>query len=109
MFWIWPIAAYQVGSYFSCFWLNSAVLETVFDLTVLYMEAAQVGIHLQKSPFRSHIENINSVTWVICLGFRCTGDYTALIGVFPKIRGTMLGVPYNKDYSILGSILGSLT
>ena len=26
---------------------------------------------------------------------------------FPKIRGTLLGVPYNKDYSILGSILGS--
>ena len=26
---------------------------------------------------------------------------------FPKIRGTLLGVPQNKDYSILGSILGS--
>ena len=29
---------------------------------------------------------------------------------FPKIRGTLLGGPYNKDYkdySILGSILGS--
>ena len=25
---------------------------------------------------------------------------------FPKIRGTFLGVPFNKDYSILGSILG---
>ena len=26
---------------------------------------------------------------------------------FPKIRATILGVTYNKDYSILGSILGS--
>ena len=26
---------------------------------------------------------------------------------FPKIRGTFSGGPYNKDYSILGSILGS--
>ena len=26
---------------------------------------------------------------------------------FPKIRGTLLGGPYNQDYSILGSILGS--
>ena len=26
---------------------------------------------------------------------------------FPKIRGTILGGPYNKDHSILGSILGS--
>ena len=26
---------------------------------------------------------------------------------FPKIRGTFLGGPYNKDYSILGSTLGS--
>ena len=25
---------------------------------------------------------------------------------FPKIRGTFFGVPHNKDYSILGSILG---
>ena len=27
---------------------------------------------------------------------------------FPKIRGTLLGGPHNKDHSILGSILGSL-
>ena len=27
---------------------------------------------------------------------------------FPKIRGTILGVSRRKDYSILGSILGSL-
>ena len=26
---------------------------------------------------------------------------------FPKIRGTLIGGPHNKDYSILGSILGS--
>ena len=26
---------------------------------------------------------------------------------FPKIRGTNFGGPHNKDYSILGSILGS--
>ena len=26
---------------------------------------------------------------------------------FPKIRGTLLRGPHNKDYSILGSILGS--
>ena len=27
--------------------------------------------------------------------------------MFPKIRGTILGGPYDKAYSILGSILGS--
>ena len=27
---------------------------------------------------------------------------------FPKIRGTLLGVPHIKDYGILGSILGYL-
>ena len=27
---------------------------------------------------------------------------------FPKIRGTLLGGLYNKDYSMLGSLLGSL-
>ena len=26
---------------------------------------------------------------------------------FPKIRGTFFGGPHNKDYNILGSILGS--
>ena len=26
---------------------------------------------------------------------------------FPKIRGALFGGPHNKDYSILGSILGS--
>ena len=26
---------------------------------------------------------------------------------FPKINGTLFGSPHNKDYSILGSILGS--
>ena len=26
---------------------------------------------------------------------------------FPKIRGTFIGGPHNKDYSILGLILGS--
>ena len=26
---------------------------------------------------------------------------------FPKVRGTFFGGPHNKDYSILGSILGS--
>ena len=26
---------------------------------------------------------------------------------FPKIKGTLFACPYNKDYSILGSILGS--
>ena len=32
---------------------------------------------------------------------------TQVIWWFPKIRGTFLGCPHNKDYSILGSILGS--
>ena len=27
---------------------------------------------------------------------------------FPEIRGTFFGGPHNRDYSILGSILGSL-
>ena len=26
---------------------------------------------------------------------------------FPKIRGTIFGGPYNKDYNILGSVFGS--
>ena len=26
---------------------------------------------------------------------------------FPKVRGALIGVPHNKDYSKLGSILGS--
>ena len=26
---------------------------------------------------------------------------------FPKIKGTILGIPQNKDYNIWGSILGS--
>ena len=34
-----------------------------------------------------------------CLRFRVLG--------FPKIRGTFFGGPHDKDYSILGSILGS--
>ena len=32
--------------------------------------------------------------------------WTECIWVFPKIRGTLFGGPHNKDYSILGSILG---
>ena len=32
----------------------------------------------------------------------------SLIWGFPKIRGTFLVIPINKDYSILGSTLGSL-
>ena len=32
--------------------------------------------------------------------------YTGLYGGFPKIRGTFLGSPYNKDYTVFGSILG---
>ena len=35
------------------------------------------------------------------------GRGVGLIWGFPKIRGTLSGGPYNKDYSILGSILGS--
>ena len=34
-------------------------------------------------------------------------DFTGIIWDFIKIRGTSLGGPYIKDYSILGSILGS--
>ena len=30
-----------------------------------------------------------------------------LIWVVPKIRGTYLGVPWDEDYSVVGSILGS--
>ena len=33
--------------------------------------------------------------------------YLIVIWGFPKIRGTLFGGPHNKDYSILGSILGS--
>ena len=38
-----------------------------------------------------------------CIGFRDSG-----LG-FPKIRGTILRSPQNKDYSIQGSILGPTT
>ena len=31
-----------------------------------------------------------------------------MIWAVPKIRGTFFGGPYNEDYSIFGSILGSL-
>ena len=34
--------------------------------------------------------------------------YGGVIWGFPIIRGTLFGGPHNKDYSILGSILGSL-
>ena len=34
------------------------------------------------------------------VGFRVSG-------LFPKIRGTPFGAPYNKGYNIWGSILGS--
>ena len=34
-------------------------------------------------------------------------DFSGFIWGFPKIRGTILGGPYNEDSSILGSILGS--
>ena len=35
------------------------------------------------------------------------GTMSKLLWVVPKIRGTIFGDPHNKDYSILGSILGS--
>ena len=36
------------------------------------------------------------------------GLYWGLSGLgFPKIGGNLFGGPHNKDYSILGSILGS--
>ena len=38
-------------------------------------------------------------------GFIGFGDYDGL--GFPKIRGYLFGDPYNKDYSILGSIMGN--
>ena len=38
---------------------------------------------------------------------RIASGHIALIWEFPKIRGSNLGGPHNKDYSILGSILGS--
>ena len=40
--------------------------------------------------------------------FRIASAHIALIWGFPKIRGSNLGCPHNKDYSILGSIPGSL-
>ena len=42
-------------------------------------------------------------------GFRIQGLLTCARGLirgFPKIRGYLFGDPYNKVYSILGSILG---
>ena len=42
----------------------------------------------------------------VCCNCR-TPNLGLMIWEFPKIRGTMLGSPYNKDYSILGSIMGS--
>ena len=37
------------------------------------------------------------------------GRFAEVIWGFPKIRGTLFGGPYNKDYSILGSIFGETT
>ena len=41
--------------------------------------------------------------------YASTGNrgYIYIYGGFPKIRGTFLGSPKNKDYSIFGSKLGS--
>ena len=39
------------------------------------------------------------------VGLACCED--GFIWGFPEIRGTLFGGPHNKDYSILGSILGS--
>ena len=53
-------------------------------------------------PQRSEEVVHDAVCWVLDLasqGFETWG--------FPKIRGTILGGPNNKDYSILGCILGS--
>ena len=36
-----------------------------------------------------------------------SGPALVLIWRFPEIRGTFFGDPYNKDYNILGSILGA--
>ena len=38
---------------------------------------------------------------------RSSTAWPSPISGFPKIRGTLLGGPYNKDCSIFGSILGS--
>ena len=38
---------------------------------------------------------------------RCPISPARLYGGFPKLGGSLIGGPYNKDYSILGSILGS--
>ena len=35
------------------------------------------------------------------------GGWQEIIWGFPQIRGAHFGGPHNKDYSILGSILGS--
>ena len=43
--------------------------------------------------------------WPNSIGFNWTGS-TSGIWAFAKIRGTFLGGPYIKDYSILGSIVG---
>ena len=42
------------------------------------------------------------------LGFKRLQEIVqGVYGGFPKIRGTIFGGPYKKDYSILGSTLGS--
>ena len=76
----------------------------------------------RRSSWRQHCSTFVSHLHVLCNGHDCcvaAGNHLSqktsthylimfipLIWEFPKIWGTFLGVPYDKDYSILGSILG---
>ena len=44
------------------------------------------------------VDGVGLRVWLWC--------FQEFIWGFPKIRGTLIGDPHNKDYSILGSILG---
>ena len=56
----------------------------------------------------SLLEQCDASTYLDRYALILRNDYSSMKWGFPKIRGTFFwGGPHNKDYSILGSILGS--
>ena len=73
----------------------------------------QAEENLVNSPYRDpvlkdqHLLEIEEPNGVLVETAALQPNCDTLIWGFPKIRGTIFGSPHNKDYSILGSILGS--
>ena len=74
---------------------------------ILHTVGVQVEIRLQSSGFRSLSPHQRHQPTSLCPCYICIWVVYEAIRGFPKIRGTILGSPYKKDYSILGSTWGS--